>query len=417
MSPHIALLCTTFLLNNEGDGLEWNQWRGPSRSGHFEGPTWPESLSSLSPTWRVELGASYAGPIVTADRVFSVETKEQELEVVRALDRETGEELWSTQWQGSMTVPFFAARNGSWVRSTPAFDGERLYVAGMRDVLVCLDAESGSELWRVDFVKDYGTPPPDFGFASSPLVDDEAVYVQAGSSCFKLDKQSGEEIWRTLDDGGGMNGSAFSSPVLSSLHGESQVLVQTRSHLCGVDSELGNVLWTVPVKTFRGMNILTPTVHEDRIFTSAYGGRGHLFRIDSIEGDYQAVEEWSSRAQGYMTSPVVVDGHAYLFLRSNRLACVNLDDGSMCWTSAPTGDEYMSLVHQGDRILALGHSGSLYLLRANPEKYDVIDQREIAESETWAHLAVAGEEIFVRELNAMSAFEWPSKAQLNSPVH
>jgi outer membrane protein assembly factor BamB len=66
----------------------------------------------------------------------------------------------------------FSPANGSWIRATPALDGDRLYVAGMKDVLVCLDVESGTILWKLDFVNDTGSPLPDFGFISSPLVHD-----------------------------------------------------------------------------------------------------------------------------------------------------------------------------------------------------------------------------------------------------
>lgn len=57
-----------------------------------------------------------------------------------------------------MTVAFFAASNGSWVGSTHAFDGEILFVAGMRDVLVSLNATTGKEQWRVDFVRECKAP-------------------------------------------------------------------------------------------------------------------------------------------------------------------------------------------------------------------------------------------------------------------
>ena len=43
---------------------------------------------------------------------------------------------------------------------------------------------------------------------------------------------------------------------------------------------------------------------------------------------------------------------------------------------------------------------------ANPEKFELLDQRTVSDSETWAHLAVAGEELFVRELNGLSAWRW-----------
>src|SRR5271165_6764768 len=195
----------------------WNQWRGPTRDGQVGGAGWPARLSdgSLKLLWRVPLGPSYSGPIVAEDLVFTTATKNKELEVVIALDRKTGKERWRAQWKGAMTVPFFAASNGSWIRSTPVYDGERLYVAGMRDVLVCLDAKTGKEEWRVDFVKELKTPLPDFGFVCSPLLDGNAVYVQAGASVTKLDKKNGKMIWRTLEDKGGMMGSAFSSPVIA----------------------------------------------------------------------------------------------------------------------------------------------------------------------------------------------------------
>ena len=111
--------------------------------------------------------------------IFVAETKDRKLEVVRAFDRRTGDELWRAEWRVP-SVPFFAVRNGSWIRATPAFDGRHLYVAGMRDVLVCLDAATGAIAWKVDFPQRFETPVPAFGFVCSPLVTDEHVYVQAG---------------------------------------------------------------------------------------------------------------------------------------------------------------------------------------------------------------------------------------------
>ncbi|MFO0837187.1 MAG: deoxyribodipyrimidine photo-lyase [Phycisphaerae bacterium] len=55
---------------------------------------------------------------------------------MRALNRDSGRELWQTPWAGAMSVPFLAKKNGDWIWATPACDGESLFVAGMRDVLV-----------------------------------------------------------------------------------------------------------------------------------------------------------------------------------------------------------------------------------------------------------------------------------------
>src|SRR4051794_1290489 len=85
----------------------WPQWRGPTRDGHVTGPAWPASLrsGSLKQLWRVELGPSYSGPVVAPGRVFITETTDKEEEVVRALDRRTGKELWRAGWKGAVTVP------------------------------------------------------------------------------------------------------------------------------------------------------------------------------------------------------------------------------------------------------------------------------------------------------------------------
>lgn len=386
----------------------WPQWRGPNRDCQITGNNWPNSLKGnrLKEQWRVTFQESYSGPIVTQERVFVTETRNKTTEGVYALDRNTGKQLWKTQWPGSLSVPFFAARNGSWIRSTPAYDGERLYVAGMRDLLVCLNAEDGKELWRFDFTKEFKTSLPAFGFVCSPLVDDDFVYVQAGGAFVKLDKLKGKLIWRTLQDGGGMFGSAFSSPIFATIKGKKQLLVQTRTTLAGVDAETGKAFWSQEIPAFRGMNILTPTVFQDGIFTSSYGGKS--FYIEPMEkgGKYSVKVKWTNKAQGYMSSPVIIGDYLYTHLRSQNFACFDLKTGDQKWISDKRFDEYWSLVVQGDKILALDQSGILYLIKANPQKLEILDERKVSKAETWAHLAVCDNQVFIRELYDMVAYKW-----------
>ena len=182
----------------------WPQWRGPQRDGSLVGAeAWPATLPTQK-VWRKELGPSYSGPIVVGNTLYLTETTDKKYETVMAFDIDSGKQLWKAQWEGAMSVPFFARSNGDWIRATPAHDGTRLFVAGMRDVLVCLDAKSGKVQWKFDFVKEFKTPVPSFGFVSSPLVDGNFVYVQAGGGLVKLDKTNGKVVWRSLTDGGGM---------------------------------------------------------------------------------------------------------------------------------------------------------------------------------------------------------------------
>jgi outer membrane protein assembly factor BamB len=390
-------------------GETWPQWRGPTRDGQFSGPSWPDSLEEarLVQRWRFPQGPGYSGPIVTADTVFTTETVGKKSERVTALDRSTGKPRWTREWEGSLSVPFFAKSNGDWIRCTPAWDGTNLFVGGMRDVLVALDGATGNERWRLDFVKDSGSDLPTFGFVSSPLVDAGSLYVQAGGGVAKVEAASGKILWHTCKDGGGMMGSAFGSPVILTLAGRRQLVVQSRTRLIGVGLEDGAELWSLPVESFRGMNILTPVqAGPDRLFTSTYGGKTLGIDLRKDGDAFRAAVAWEFKAQGYMTSPVVVGEHAYLQLRSQRALCIDLRDGKEAWTTRESFGKYWSLVANRDRILALDERGELILFRADPAKFEVLSRRKISESDTWAHLAAAGNNLYVRALDGITAWDW-----------
>ena len=386
------------------EAAEWPQWRGPERDGHAPGEAWPDDFSSLERLWQVPLGKGYPGPIVAEDRVFVVETVDDETVAVRALDRDGGGLLWRHEWDGEGSVPFFARANGDWVRSTPAWDGRTLYVGDMSEVLLALDGESGEVKWRVDFPALFGTDVPPFGFASSPLVDGDHLYVQAANSLVKMDARDGSVVWRRLEVPGDMtDAGAFSSPVLATLGGIRQIVTQDRNALHGVDPDEGGVIWSMPLPHFRGMHILTPAVWGDFVFTSPYRVRSYMMRI--AEG-HIPLEAWTHKATGYMSSPVIVDGHAYLHLGNKRVECIDLETGESRWRSKESFGKYWSMAWRGDRILALDEDGTLYLLAADPAAFTVLDRREVADTEAWGHIAVSGEELFVRDLEGISAFRW-----------
>jgi hypothetical protein len=106
-----------------------------------------------------------------------------------------------------------------------------------------------------------------------------------------------------------------------------------------------------------------------------------------------------------MSSPVVIAGHAYLHLSNQRFTCIDLKTGARTWTSKSFG-KYCSLVAQGDRILALDERGILLLIKANPKAFELLDEMKISDADTWAHLAVSGDELYIRELNALAVYRW-----------
>jgi outer membrane protein assembly factor BamB len=386
----------------------WEQWRGPNRNGIFEDQSfeWPSNLKGVKKLWHKPISEGYSSPIITDEIVFTVETKAKADEIVRAFDRKSGKQLWEKSWKGSMKVPFFARKNGSWVRSTPVYDKGTLYIGGIRDILVALDGQTGEEKWRVDFVEREKSTVPTFGFVSSPVIDQDFLYVQAGAQVVKLKCSDGSKVWGSMKDDRSMSGSAFSSPLIAEVGGKNQLLTQTREELAGLDLESGEVIWRYKVKAFRGMNILTPTVIGDTLFTSSYGGGSFLFTLSTDNQGMNVSKTWTNKIEGYMSSPIKRDGFIYMHGRDKKFHCINSQTGKTMWSSEKKYSDYASLVAKNDRILALTADGEMLMIETNPKEFKIIDSIKVSDQPTWAHLALCGNEIFIRELKGIAKFKW-----------
>lgn len=82
---------------------------------------------------------------------------------------------------------------------------------------------------------------------------------------------------------------------------------------------------------------------------------------------------------------------------------IDLKTGKRIWMSTAFC-KYCSLVAQGDQILALDQRGDLLLHRANPREFERLDQKKVSDEDTWAHLPVSGNELYMRQLNALAAY-------------
>src|SRR5579871_6764749 len=127
---------------------DWPQWRGPNRDAHatgFKAPaTWPKELTQK---WKVTVGDGVATPALVGDRLY-VFGRQSGSEVVRCLDAADGKELWQDKYEtGGATGP---AAGFSGPRSSPAVADGKVVTLGVRGVLSCYDAASGKMLWRKD---------------------------------------------------------------------------------------------------------------------------------------------------------------------------------------------------------------------------------------------------------------------------
>ncbi|MCA9078666.1 MAG: PQQ-binding-like beta-propeller repeat protein, partial [Planctomycetaceae bacterium] len=258
--------------------------------------------------------------------------------------------------------------------------------------------------WRKDIAEEFNTGLESFGFVCSPLIDGDGVIVQSSAGTLKVNKLTGKLVWRMPDAELGMMGGAFSSPIIATLGGHKQLIVQTRQQMIGLDPDAGVQLWSMAIPSFRGMNILTPLVIGDQVFTCTYGGGAHLLSINRTDQGFEIRQVWETKMEGYMSSPVLVDNSIYVHLKNQRFACVDSRSGNERWRSKPFG-KYWSMVVNGDRILALDERGKLLLIDADPNELTVLDRRTVSEEPAWAHLAVSSSQVFVRSLNQLTVFE------------
>jgi len=166
-----------------------------------------------------------------------------------------------------------------------------------------------------------------------------------------------------------------------------------------------------PIAHGRIRAVTKPDDATDRVFTAAHSGKSVMIAPEppgdpdaGIETGWTVRRVWEQKTQGYMSSPVLIDGHIYIHLKNERFACLEANTGDVQWTSQPFG-KYWSMAYSGDKILALDSDGTLRLIRADPTSLEVIDQTRVAD-DAWAHLAVSGNRLIVRDLDALKAFRW-----------
>ena len=76
-----------------GQSSDWPQWRGPTSNGHVaKGDTLPGKLGDTPKIlWRIQTGPGHSSP-VTQGNLLAVSEEQGDNEVLRLLDKRTGQE-------------------------------------------------------------------------------------------------------------------------------------------------------------------------------------------------------------------------------------------------------------------------------------------------------------------------------------
>jgi outer membrane protein assembly factor BamB len=377
---------------------EWSQWRGPQRDGTaaFAAPaTWPPSLTKR---WELRVGLGHASPVVAGERVI-VHTREGEREVTRAVDLKTGKELWRHDYAAPYTMNPAARGHGPGPKSTPAVAGDRVFTFGISGILSAHDIATGKLLWRTEAPP----APPEFGTAMSPIVDGALVIVHLGANdqgaLTAFDAASGKPRWRWTGDG-----PAYASPVVGTIGGTRQLVTQTENAVIGVDVSTGQLLWRIPFRTNYDQNSVTPVIVGDTVVYSGLENGTTAARIVKKGNTWAAVPLWKNeQVSMYMSSPVVVGGALYGLSHRNRgqFFAVELSSGRTLWTTPGRAGENASVIAAGDLLLLSTTDGELLVVRPDPARFAEIKRYRVAESAVWAHPALAGAAVVVKDVDTL----------------
>ena len=373
---------------------DWPQWRGPNRDGISDETgilkSWPKD--GLKVLWRVPIGDGYSGISISQGRLYTMEA-EDEGEFVTCLEASSGKEVWRFR-----TDAKFYNDRGDGPRSAPTVDGNQVFALGASGKLYALDAETGEKLWGHDFVEEFGSGIPGWGFSSSPIVEGNLVLVEAGGkdgkSIVAFDKKSGDVQWTTHTDEAG-----YSSPIAITFNGIRQIIFLTPNNLVSVSPTDGQIYWKYHWP--EGINIATPVfIKPDKIFVSCSYDKGSvLVKIDA-DGDKFGVEEvWKSKVMKNHFNSSVLQGE-YLYGFDNAiLKCIKADTGEEQWKHRGFGKG--SLLLADGHLIILGEKGKLGLVEATPKEYEEKANFQLFKELCWTVPTLVDGKLYVRHQKEM----------------
>jgi outer membrane protein assembly factor BamB len=386
---------------------DWPQFRGPARDGVSTETgllrEWPAGGPEV--VWSTEVGQGYSAAAIHGGKVYFADYDEASFEyLVRCLTLDEGKELWRFKEQRRIRP------NHGITRAVPATDGKYVFALDPKTTLHALDAATGEEIWRKNFIEAYGTKIPPWYNGQNPLIEgDKVVVAPAGTSALvvALDKATGEEIWRTPNPEGWLLSHASLMPA--ELGGVKQYLFSVLQGTVGVAASDGKLLWHFPFKFNVSVSPSPLAIDTERVYvTAAYDSGGAMFRVKrdgetfgTEEIFVHAPDEWNSEVQ----TPILFEDHLFAVGKKRRglFTCLDLD-GKQVWDS--DGKAYFGLgsfiLADGMFLILEGKTGMLRLVEANTKEYRELASAQILGGhDVWGPPALSNGMLVMRDFGRM----------------
>lgn len=383
---------------------DWPQWRGPNRDGKVAGFAVPKSWPSTLPQkWKVKVGQGDATPALVGEKLY-VFTRQGSDEVLSCVSAEDGKVLWQAKYAARAVTGPASSHPGP--RSSPTVAEGKVITLGVGGVLSCFDATTGKRLWQ----KDEFTEVPPFFTAMSPLVAHGLCVAHLGGrnrgTVLGLELASGEVKWKWPGDG-----PAYASPVLATIEGTPQVVLQTEKSLVGLALANGKLLWQVETPVAgRAVNAVTPVVEGSAIIYSGQGRGTHAVRIEKQGEGFAAKPLWSNEELGSgFTTPVVKDGVLFGISDRGNVFAMDARSGKVLWTDSARRDRFGAVLDAGQVLVALEGNGQLTVFLPSPKGFEEVAHLRVAEAATYAHPVLDGNRVFIKDRDTLALLRLPQE--------
>jgi len=380
---------------------DWPQWRGTDRDGKVTGfkvPTaWPAELKQ---EWKVTVGSGDATPVLIGNKIY-LNTRQGDQEVVLCIDAATGKELWKTGY-ASVAVTGPSASQHPGPRATPAVSNGKIVTFGAAGILSCLDAATGKLIWR----KDNPTNAyPAFFTGTSPLIVDGMCIIHLGKKddgqVIAYDLKSGNEKWKWSGDG-----PSYSSPSVMTIDGKKLLIVITEKNIMALNLTDGKQLWQIatPVQQ-RFYNCASPYIDGQTIYLTGQGTGMKAIKVEKSGNDYTTKDLWSNAEIGAKwNTPVLKDGFLYGFTDQKRIYCLNAATGQTAWIDNAVNSDFSTIVDCGSVIIGLTSTDNLIVMKPDSKAYSEVIKYKVSETAIYAYPVISGNSIYIKDADALMKY-------------
>jgi hypothetical protein len=385
----VALLITVIYSCSkpvDDTGFDWPQWRGPDGNGQSRETEWdPASIATPRILWTADVDVGYSNVVIQDGRLYTLGMEDKAYKdevIVTCLDAATGKQIWRRPFAAKGVPP----------QTTPAVDGDSLFVLTTNGILYHIDPRSGKQRWRKDIVADYGAVKPLQGFAGSPVVDGDLVLLTSNTAGMAIRHDTGDLAWTSekppkyFKCNATDPGVSYSTPVLYDEGGRRMGLFVSWRGITSVDIGTGTPVWqydhavhltyATPDPLIVGDKVCVPLA-EDALFNH----EGYLLRV---QGAVPRLLWKTADLFSVGSSPVAVGGYLYSVYYGlwgpwqrppTSLRCFNLESGRVLWEELfgkDYEDKSFALAGANGILLMLTDRGILYTAEASPEGFKEI---------------------------------------------